>query len=191
MHSKALFSFVFIALFVLMQLELQTINAEKTKKLSNSVNQSIEAEKLNLIQSLIEENSDKIIEEKLQEALLLQQSDNEIIKLEANSELFAFFSELEKQYSSNPKIEFFFTEINSNNYETLFESLGEKLSLQKLNESSKVNVLNAYGKSIAAEYHFTGGMQKNKTIVGIISSENAKQLFVIPRDYTISKSVAG
>lgn len=190
MHSKAMFSFVFIGLLVLMQLELHEINANKNKKIQESVNESIEAQKLNLLQTMIETNSDHIIEQKLQESLLLQQSNNEIIKIETNAELFAFFFLLEEKFKENPKIEFFYSELNSNNYEKLLEEQGEKLSLQKLNELSKVNVLNAYGKTIAAEYHFTGGMQKNKTIFAVISSKTAKQLFVIPRDYTISKSVA-
>ena len=191
MHSKALFSFVFIGLLVLMQLELQEINANKNKKIQETINQSIEAEKLNLMQTMIEENTDHIIEQKLEEALLLQQSNNEIINLETDTELFAFFSSLEEKFKEKPKIEFFFTKLNSNNYEKLLEIKGEKLSLQKLKELSKVNVLNAYGKTIAAEYHFTGGIQKNQIVFAKISTNNAKQLFVIPINYTISKSVAG
>jgi len=191
MNSKAIASFAFIAFFALMQLEMFQLQTIRAKSTHAAINEAMKAEKLSLIQGLLEQNVDKIIEEKLKLALSLQQSNNEAIKLGINNELMRFFSAVENSYSKETKIYFYFTELNSNNYEKLLEEENaERLSLEKLNELSKVNVLNVAGKAVAAEYHFTGGKEKSMVIFGVIEENNAKKIFVIPRDYKISQSVA-
>ena len=185
-----MFSFAFIAIFVLINLELQSIGSAKNTQIQKATNQSMEAEKLNLLQALIEENTDQLIEKQLQEALLLQQSDNEAVKLKTNEELMRLFSGLEKKFKENPKISFYYATLNSNHYEKLLEEPEkQQLSLEKLNEASKIIILNEGGKSIAMKYHLTGRKEKNKVVIAIIESQKAKQLFVIPIDYTISKVV--
>ncbi len=170
MNSKGIFSFIIVIGFSALLLELISANSENNAKFRETKNSLIEAEKLNTQRTIIEENIDYLIKQKLEEQLKKTNS-GKTIKAEINKTLLQYFQETEKENTKNPKIEF-------------LTKKGEKISFEYLQGISKADVQDFEQIKIYGLYTITGGISAREKIMGKITGENAELYFELPIGHT-------
>ncbi|RLG18087.1 hypothetical protein DRN67_04540 [Candidatus Micrarchaeota archaeon] len=175
MNNKGILCFTILLAFASMQLDFLNESSNAREQLQRVKATAIEAEQLNAIRTAIEINTDMIIEQAMQ-AKLLQDKEAEEIKRAVNQNLLRFARAVEETFQENPQ--------------TVFHSSKGPLTLQFLNENSKVNVIKADNKVITAEYTFTGGLLKNKVVFAEIRGDHVSQIFQIPAGYTVKAVIS-
>ncbi len=140
------------------------------EELSDAMAIAIEAEKVNFVRSLLEENSDFIVRKVLEEeAASCKEPPNEI-KEKINGVLLQYFEEVEK-LPGEISIRF---------------SQGKDVGF--MNRNSSLIVKNLKG-ICTIKYSFHGGIMRNEFIMADISGKRFSQEFVLPAGY--SQQIAG
>ena len=170
--------FCFLLLLAAIALETNFLNEsiEADKILAQGKTIAFEAEKASFIRTVIENNTDAIVRESLQQAILLN-IPQEKIKDFVNKKLMELFAATEEEYTEEIKVRF---------------STSNGLPIEEfLNKNSIVIVITVEGKTILAEYTFTGGLLKNEFVQAEIAGEQTNLLFKLPPGYSIKTTVVG
>ena len=125
---------------------------------------AIEAENVNFMRALMEENADFIVKE----IMLGEIAQCSGAKAKINKALLAYFWEMEKGHSEIA------IEFSSNS--------GKKINLGFMNSHSSF-IAKRIGNVCMMEYSFHGGMMRNEFIEAEISGSGTSQKFALPAGY--------
>lgn len=128
---------------------------------------AIEAEQVNFVRSLLEENTDFIVEEILWEEAILCDSAPGNTKQRINQALATYFEEMQKGVGG---IEIEFAKANQ----------------EFLNENSSL-VVKRLGPACEITYTFHGGLLRNQPVLAEVRGKKVVQQFKIPAGYTQEK----
>lgn len=174
MNNKGVFCFLLLLAAIALETNFLNESIEAGKILAQGKTIAFEAEKASFIRTVIENNTDAMALESLQQAMLLHLPQEEL-KGFVNKKLALLFAETEKEYNAEIKVRF---------------STSNGLQLEEfLNENSIVIVITVEGKAVLAEYTFTGGLLKNDFVQAEIAGEQTKLLFKLPVGYTVKATV--
>lgn len=176
--SRGIFSFMLVLIFLIGYIGFFAQENYSNAKIGKAIVIAMELEKGNFLRTVLEENSDRIIEEELEKGLREKNIQARILEERIAGRLVNYFSEMREEYG----VEFFVKEKG-----VLFE-VREELSVDGLKELFSVNVVN-FGVGVFGECEFHGGLLKNKVVVGEIRVGDSKSLFEIPIGYYISETV--
>ena len=181
MNNKGIFCFLLLLSAIALETNFLNESIEADKILAQGKTIAFEAEKAALIRTAIENNVDAIIKESLQEAILLNIPQEEL-KDFANERLALLFGAIEKEYSGKIKAQFRATGCPASDGKPLIDFL---------NENSTALIVSVKGKTVLAEYDFTGGLQRNCFVEAEIAGERTKTVFRLPPGYSIKATVVG
>jgi hypothetical protein len=191
LNSKGLLNFLLVLLFVSLLFSFFSLDGFSQKKLGKNLQLLLEAEQASFFRTLLEENTDTLVEETIKFEVLKGNTAPRKLKKKIVQNLLTFFSKTEKEFKENPEIVFFTARISSENYEEFSKTeLTEKDIGLLLKKNSKVNVIklkNAY----LVEFVFTGGKNKKEVITARISFENMNSYFFIPAGFSKKVLVVG
>jgi hypothetical protein len=160
MNKKGLFCFLIVLCFASIETAQQQEALIEKKSFEETKALCLEIESLDLKRTMLEENTDFLIKQTLEEQVRNGNTDNEQIKQAVNEKIILF---LEK-------------------------ASGNKLEQESLDDNSKVLVIN-YENFYLAEYSYTGGILKNNKFSLKLGTENAEKEFEIPIGYFLRTTV--
>lgn len=184
MFFRGFISFILIVAFLIAFIGVQNQAIESRKNLNNSIILAIEMEQNNKVRTILEENTDFIIDETLREQILSDNLEPELAKIAVSKKLTGFFEKIENEFNEGQKILFFSAMLSPSQYSAVSLAEKKKLIEADLLENSQVLIIPIGEHSVLTEYSFTGGLMKNTIVGAEISSKNSKQFFLIPIDYT-------
>jgi len=163
LNSKGLFSFLLVAVFAFIYFALIEGQQEFAEKLDETKTELLAAEKANFYRTLLEENTDFLIEKTIRDEVSKKNINPVLLKEKINGNLNSFYAEIEENYSGTPKIKF-----NS----------------VSLNEKSNVLVVGMGEGVFLVDYSFHGGVLKDSVLSAQISFPKFESFFQIPIDYS-------
>lgn len=184
MFFRGFISFILIVAFLIAFIGVQTLAIESGENLGNSAILAIELEQNNKTRTILEENTDFIIEETLRGQIISDNLEPELVKFAVSKKLAGFFEKIESEFNEGQKISFFSAMLSPSQYNAVSLAEKKKLIEKDLLENSQVLIIPLGEHSVFAEYSFTGGLMKNNIAGAEISSGNSKQFFLIPIGYT-------
>ena len=137
------------------------------RELSEAEKIAIEAEQVNFVRSLLEENTDFIVGGILLEEALLCDSSPGDAKQRINQALAAYFEEMQKGICG--------IEIEFANASNGFLNQNSSLVVKRLGPSCKI------------KYTFHGGLLKNQSVLAEVMGEKVVQQFKVPAGYSQEK----
>ncbi len=187
MNNKGIFCFLLLLSAIALETNFLNESIEADKILAQGKTIAFEAEKASFIRTVIENNTDAMVRESLQQAILLNIPQEEL-KLFVNGKLVLLFAETEKEYNSKIKVQF-----KGYDAETKMQfTTSDGLQFEDfLNNNSTALIVSIKGKTVLAEYDFTGGLQRNNFIEAEIAGDNTKTVFRLPPGYSIKATVVG
>ena len=169
LNNRGLYGFFIVLAFAAIYTGLIAENARTNEAIAKTKNKLLEAEKLNTLRTIAEENIDRAIKEKLEEQL--RKTTNEsTVKTEINNTLLQLLEKLAETYSENPQMEF-----STGN--------GDKISKEFLEKNSKALVIDTETGTKKAEYYIISGFG------GTIKGKHFEQEIMIPTGYTVKATV--
>jgi len=181
MNNKGIFCFLLLLAAIALETNFLNESIEADKILAQGKTIAFEAEKASFIRTTIENNTDAIVRESLQQAIMLNIPQEEL-KLFVNKKLALLFAAAENEYKGEIKVQF----------RTMECPASGGLSLEDfLNENSTALIVSVKGKTVLAEYTFTGGLLRNCFVEAEIAGERTKTVFRLPPGYSIKATVVG
>jgi len=178
---RGIYSFVLVFAFTASLLLVISTTGIAREKLSEGELVAARIEKISFQRFQLEENTDAIIEESIQTGILTGNRDGETLNIFISSSI-------EKFYSKQKEIEFF--EVNTRDLTTHFTPRKKELTpLVSLEQNCKTIVLNIKEQVYLVQFEFTGGLMRDKAVLGRIREGNAEQYFLILPGYSIEKVV--
>ncbi len=184
MHSRGIFSFVLVLLFIALEFAMLGAQNEIGKEIGKTQVLLMQMERASYVRNEIEMNSDFLIGKVMENELKKKNYDPEAIKGRICYALFGYFGNVQATYAENPSVEFYSAFATSSEYQELLLKIGESLQEFDLCANSKVLVVKI-GKNYTAEFAYTGGIFKDGIVFAEIAFGNYSQTFAIPFDYTI------
>lgn len=172
-RQKGFFCFLIVLAAIAIEAGLLENAAEAERVIGRGRAIAFEAESAALARTLIEDSLDSAIKSELKEGIALNLEPGEI-RERANRKILLLFQRIEEAFNEGISARFY--------------SEQGKIDETFLNKNSKVNVIRVRGKSVKAEYSYTGGLLKNNRVFAEISGKNARMLFTIPIGYTVSET---
>ncbi|MFA4855640.1 MAG: hypothetical protein WC634_03585 [archaeon] len=172
MNNKGLFCFLLLLAFASIQTGLLGRATEMETGMAGAL--AFEAEQLSTARAIMENGIDLGAKEGLRQGIALNLEPEEIKAL-VNARLVLLFEKMETQGFPGIKTE--------------FEEKGKNISF--LNENSAVSVARIAGREVEAEYCFTGGLMKDKTVRAKISGTKAAITMELPVGYTVKETAIG
>ncbi len=173
MNAKGIYSFLVVAGMAGILFYMAAAAESSRDSLKRAEQALIEAETINFRRTIIEENIDFAIREKLYQQLATTSNPQEI-KKEINRMLAKL---IEKIQESGPEAEF-------------FTSNSGKIDEEYLGKISKVLVIDSKQGEKEGTYYIIRGFSGTETIEGKVSGKNFSQKFRIPAGYSIKVIVA-
>ncbi len=164
--QKGFFSFVIVLALALILLTIVAEVQNNNSLLAKTKNELIKSEIGHKEKTLLESNTDTIIETKLKEQMKLRNFKSTSIENAINTALYNYLKEKAKTYDTITKKQ-------------------ETLSINYLNENTKVFIYEIDGTTYG-EYSFTSNLTKSSTIRAELG-DKTKQEFFIPAGYIIKK----
>lgn len=161
---RGFFGFVIVFAILVLLLTLVTFENNFYSSLEEAKIILVDSEQASKKRAIMESSLDKIVYSALEEQILQENFEIENIKNEVNQKIIKYI--LGKGWAST----------------ILFENLGEP-TIEFLNENSESLLIEKAGITYA-EYVFTGGILRNKTISKNFS-ESTKIIFRVPSGYTM------
>lgn len=184
MHSRGLFSFVLVLVFLLAALELGGIGAESGRQTGTAMRYALEMEQAGLVRNEIERNFDEVIGGALARGVAAGNLDAELLKIEISDAVVVFAMEEELIHNRNPSVMFGIVRKTGKGYTGMLETGGTGLSAEELRSLFSVLVLNISEGVFVAEFVFTGGLLRDRALGAEIEFDGYAQLFVVPVGYT-------
>ncbi|MDP2973804.1 MAG: hypothetical protein Q8N60_02020 [Candidatus Diapherotrites archaeon] len=186
MNNKGIFCFLLLLSAIALETNFLNESIEADKILAQGKTIAFEAEKASFIRTAIENNTDAMIRESLQQAIMLNVPQEEL-KDFVNKRLAMLFAAAENEYKG---------EIDKGKIKVQFRATGcpasGGLSLEDfLKENSTALIVSVKGKTVLAEYDFTGGLLRNCFVEAEIAGERTKTVFRLPPGYSIKATVVG
>jgi hypothetical protein len=164
--GRGFFCFLVLLAFSLLFLALSEQD-RAIEGLSASTAMAIEAEKVNFVRTLLEENSDFIIRETMESELQECPPSPQKVKEKINRALLNYFEEMEK-CCGGISVDF---------------SAGKGgLGMGFLNRNSAL-IVKRSGNTCTMRYSFHGGIARSEFVSATISGKNFSQPFIIPAGY--------
>lgn len=132
----------------------------------------------------LENSTDKIIENALENELLQPQPSAEHLQSEIVQNLLRFIQQIEEQ---NPEIQFFIITTNPAEYANALSAPREPVSYPILNETTKAYLVQEHG-ALFAVFAVTGGKNQNQTLFAKIDFGKHVDFFLLPLGYTQTKA---
>lgn len=167
-NQKGFFSFFIVLAISLILLTTIIEYHNNNLLLTKTKDELIKNEQSHKEKTLLENNTDTIIETKLREQIILRNFNSTIIENAINTELYNYLKEKTKTYNTITKTQ-------------------KTLSISYLNENSKAFAYEIDG-IIYGEYSFTSDITKSATIRAEMGDET-KQEFLIPPKYIVKKLI--
>lgn len=185
---KGIYSFVLVFIFSVCLLFLIHVSGAVREKLAEGSRIAMEIERASFLRFQLEENTDSIIEETIEREILAGNRNGKTLNEKISETLEAYFESIEHETGLGAKIEFF--EVNTGNLSKQFTPTTDKLKkIKKLKEYCKTIVVNAGESVYIVHFYFTGGLLKNKAILGRIRTEKTEQYFLLLPGYSIGRTV--
>ena len=192
MRGKGFFAFVMVIFFMLAAVESAGRSSSSFRSFSEANRIAMELESQNMLRTNLENNLDFVVEKTMRRQILLGNSDPVQLKLALDEKVFSFLQETQK--SARPRnLEFFGATVYGNRYsENAAGTAHERLSMEFMNRNS-VAFVERFGGAWIAEYHFSGGLYRNNTVMGRIVSEDneTRTVFFLPAGYSKTVMVVG
>jgi hypothetical protein len=187
MNNKGIFCFLLLLSAIALETNFLNESIEADKILAQGKTIAFEAEKASFIRTVIENNTDAMVRESLQQAMILHLP-QEKLKDFVNKKLALLFAATEKEYNTGIKVQF-----KGYDAETKMQfTTSDGLQFEDfLNNNSIAIVVSVEGSAILAEYTFTGGLARNNFVQAEISGEKTNLLFKLPPGYSIKATVVG
>ena len=183
MNSKGLFSFVLVFAFCFFLLAFLSFNAFSQSKLSDSFNTALMLEKSNFERSIIEQNTDFLIERTIELQALKKQVSSGQILAAINSSLTAYFQKI----NSSGSFSFFTAEFPFQKYSQILEI--PAIPFHSFTDEFKVNAVKLEKNLYLVDAGYAGGLFGNRLVFALSNSKAEKQFFLIPFKYNIRKLV--
>ncbi len=164
MNKKGLFSFIIVLAITLILLEFFIGLQETTNSFEKTKNELIKIEKAHLERTVIEQNVDRIVLEKLSKQLEKKNTNSLIVQREINNSLNHYLSGKARATS-------------------IFSEHEEKLTIEYLNKNSILIILE-FDNKFFSEYVFTSDITRTEKVSGKMGNK-MKTEFEIPFNYTI------
>lgn len=191
MKEKAFISIAIFVLFIpaLMQLSLMQSLSKNSMNEIEAI--ALKAEKASLLRKELEINSDKIIRETIINEIKKNNLNHESIKEKISEKLFTYFKGFEETHYFEPKTSFWLVESKGYSYNGLLSGKKKELEMQDIKENSQLIVSSINEGMTFAEFYFTGGIEKDKAIAGLIEFNGLKEFFLLPIGYAQKLEVIG
>lgn len=170
------FASIFALLTAVLLLGIGMAQNRSQNAFAEALQGMIEGEQNNFLRSMLEENTDNVIEKTLETELLLGETNPETVNRAIAENLFSFFQETE---NANPNIRFYWVETTPESYDRILLLETHALSAEEIASMSKTIVIRKESLAIG-ETVFAGGEQENKAIVAHIHSPNHADFFLVP-----------
>jgi len=182
MNSKAFFSSIFLVAFCAFLLRLSSLSAFGASALDSSLNSAIALELSSLERFSLEQNTDFLIGQTIeQQALKKQLSPVQIIQA-VNSNLSAHYSSLSSRGTVFRKTEFEFKDY-------LLLSGGNSIPFSHFNGEFSANSVRLSKGLYLVEVSYSGGLSGKTLAFSGLGPELQENYFLIPFNYTIRRLV--
>ena len=185
MQERGIMSFVLVIIFIALEFAMLGAQNEIAKEVGKAQVLLMQMEKASYVRNEIEQNSDFLIENVMENELRGRNYDPEAIKGKVCSALFGYFGNVQAAYAGNSSVKFYSAFASSSEYQELPSKMKVPLQEFDICTNSKVIVVKGLG-NYSAEFAYTGGIFKDRAVFAEIVYGNYSQVFVIPFDYTIN-----
>jgi hypothetical protein len=168
MNARGIFCFFILLAFLAIGREIATAGNEVCSAIGGAELTAMKLERANAIRSVIEENVDFIVRESIRESCA--EAEGSTVKIAVSRKLAELFSATEEAYNGGADIKF-------------GTRSGAAPDFAFLQENSSAIVVSAWGRRLAAEYCFTGGIAKSEYVSAKIDVEGAETQFILPAGY--------
>ncbi len=170
------FASVFALLTAVLLLGIGNSQNRSQNAFSEALQGMTEGEQNNFVRSMLEENTDTVIEKTLEQELLLGETDPAIVNRAVAEKLFRFFQETE---TANQNIHFYWVETTPESYDRILLLETHSLGIEEIESMSKTIIIRKEGLAIG-ETVFAGGENQNRAMVAHIRSPNHADFFLVP-----------
>ena len=188
MQERGIMSFVLVIIFIALEFAMLGAQNEIAKEVGKAQVLLMQMEKASYVRNEIEQNSDFLIENVMENELRGRNYDPEAIKGKVCSALFGYFGNVQAAYAGNSSVKFYSAFATSSEYQELPPKIKVPLQEFELCANSKVLVVKDFA-SYSAEFSYTGGIFKDRAVFAEIAYGNYSLVFVIPFDYAITAEI--
>jgi len=176
LNNRGLYSFLLVIGYSVLLLAMLSARENSIASFREAKNSLLEAEIINLHRTIVEENIDRVIRERLAEQLT-KTSDAGIVKSQINNTLLLLLKEIEKNHAEQPMIRF-------------YSASGKAIDKNFLEKISKVLVIDTRENKTEGEYYIIRVFGGGETLLGKISGKNFEGEFKLPEGYSVKAVVA-
>ena len=181
MNSKAFFSFILVLAFIFFLLSFLSSSSYLQKKLDGSLRLSLELDKSSFERSMIEQNTDFLIEKTIENMVLKKKVTSLEIHSAVNSILLDYFQSVRAFSFFEADFPFL------NDYAKL--STAGAVPLIALSDEFKVNVVKLGERLFLVDLSYAGGSSGKMLVFAVFNSPDINQFFLFPFSYSVRKLV--
>lgn len=184
MNANAFFSSILVFSFSFFLLSFLSSNTGLQNKLNSSIQSCLELEKSSFERSILEQETDIIVEKIIERQALARQ----LSSLEVSSAVNHSLTEYFKHSAARNNFLFFEKEFEfGNNYSKLSEN--PAIPFFALTDEFKANVVRLQEHLFLVEVSYAGGASGKKLVFALTGYGSQKQFFLVPFNYSVKKLV--
>ena len=179
---RGIYSFVLVFVFIACLVLLTHANGIVKQKLAEGSDTALAVERASFYRFQLEENVDSIIEGTIDTEITLGNREPISLNKKIAVGLDAYFRGMQGK-----EIEFF--EVNTAHLSKQFTPTGRLDKLESVEEYCKTSVMAVEEHVYLVKFHFTGGLMRNRAVLGRIRAGKAEQYFLFLPGFTIDRLV--
>ena len=185
---RGVYSFVLVFVFMVCALLIASTQGRARESLSSGTLTAMEIEKASFKRFELEENTDALIEETIDSAIMTGNHDGFIVNKKIASALLHYYREMEGKKGLGMETRFFEikTKCLSKNFTPTTCNLK---ALKAVDKYCKTIVVNLKEHVFLVRFEFTGGILKDNAVLGRIKTPNSEQYFLLLPGYSLERVV--
>ena len=185
---KGVYSFTLVFIFAACAVAMVAGAGAARAKLGEGSLSAMEIERASFLRFMLEENTDAMVAETIEQEMLAGSTEGEALNAKIAAALEQYFGGMEKEQGLGGKIEFF--EIGTSGLSEQFTpATGNLKKIGGISQYCKTVVVNIKEHVFLVQFRFTGGLMKNRAVLGIIRVGGSEQYFLLLPGYSIEKTV--
>ncbi|MCX6802600.1 MAG: hypothetical protein NT067_05840 [Candidatus Diapherotrites archaeon] len=185
---RGVYSFTLVFVFAACVVAMAGVAGIARAKLAEGSLAAMEIERASFLRFQLEENTDSIIGETIENEIRAGNREGAVLNEKISGSLTAYFDAIEKEQGLGGSIEFF--EISTSGLSVQFTPATENIKkIENLAQYCKTVVVNAKEHVFLVQFRFTGGLMKNRAVLGIIRVGGSEQYFLLLPGYSIDRTV--
>ncbi len=185
---RGIYSFVLVFVFMASALMIAGAQGRIEKSLSEGTLTAMEIENASFARFELEENTDAIIEETIDSEVKAGNHNGFILNKKIAGELQKYYDSIKEDPALGARASFF--EVKTSGLSKNFTPKTKPLkSLKSIEKNCKTIVVNLKEHVFLVRFEFTGGILRDKAILGRIKTRNSEQYFLLLPSYSIERLV--